>query len=308
MPQPTNCLILDRSLSPSEPVSYLENTDNNGYRAVVGSNRSSHNENSSSVQFSSVQPLSRVWLFATPWTAACQASLSITKPWSLLKLMSIELVMQSNHLILCCPLLLMPFPSIRVFSNESVIHIRWPKYWSFSFSFSPSNEYSGLISFRMDWFNLQAVQGTLTSLLQQHSSKPALIYWKFTRSGTALSSSGGLFYLILSQHWLSISTIIMIVYYYYYYNTIIIIITTVYYYYYCYPQLIDEQTKVQRGLNNLLRVAQITAEAKFNFRQFGSEAHNLSHWATGIYFLSSKISGWLLALNGAQWKRSSYYS
>lgn len=102
------------------------------------------------------------------------------------------------------------------------------------------------------------------------------------------------------------STIIIIVYYYYYYyNTIII---TVYYYYYCYPQLIDEQTKVQRGLNNFLRVAQLTAEAKFNFRQFGSKAHNLSHWATGIYFLSSKISGWVLAFNGAQWKRSSYCS
>ena len=103
---------------------------------------------------SSVQSLSHVQLFATPWTAACQASLSITNSRSLLKLMSMELVMPSNHLILCCPLLLLPsvFPSIRVFSNKSVLHITWPKYWSFSFSISPSNEYSGPISFRMDWF------------------------------------------------------------------------------------------------------------------------------------------------------------
>ena len=114
-------------------------------------------------QFSSVQSLIRVQLFATPWTAARQASLSITNSWSLFKLMSIESVMPSNHLILCHPLLLPPsiFPSIRVFSNESVLHIRWPKYWSFSFSISPSNEYSGLISFRIDWLDLLAVQGTL---------------------------------------------------------------------------------------------------------------------------------------------------
>ena len=114
----------------------------------------------------------------TPWTAAHQASLSITNSWSLLKLMSIESVMPSNHLILCRPLLLLPsiFPSIRVFSKESVLSIRWPKYWSFSFSISPSNEYSGLISFRMDWLHLLAVQGTLKSLLQHHSSK-ALILW-----------------------------------------------------------------------------------------------------------------------------------
>ena len=106
--------------------------------------------------FSSVQSLSRVQLFATPWTVAGQASLSITNSQSLLKFMSIELVMPSNHLILCCPLLLLPliFPSTRVFSNESVLYMRWPKYWSFSFSFSPSNEYSGLISFRMDWLTL----------------------------------------------------------------------------------------------------------------------------------------------------------
>ena len=113
--------------------------------------------------FFSVQSLSRVQLFATPGTAACQASLSFTNSWSLLKLMSIESVMPSNHLILCCPLLLLPsiFPSIRVFSNESVLHIRWPKYWRLSFSISSSNEYSGLISFRMDWLDLLAVQETL---------------------------------------------------------------------------------------------------------------------------------------------------
>ena len=114
----------------------------------------------------------------TPWTAACQASLSITNSRNLLKLMSIELVMPSNLFILCQPLLLSPliFPSIRVFSNKSVLRIRWPKYWSFSFSISPSSEYSGLISFRMDWFDLLAVQGTLKSLLQHHSSKPS-IFW-----------------------------------------------------------------------------------------------------------------------------------
>ena len=112
-----------------------------------------------------------------PWTAAHQASLSITNPWSSLKLMSIESVMPSNHLILCHPFFLPPFifPSIRVFSNESVLCIRWPKYWSFSFSFRPSNEYSGLISFRMDWLDLLAVQGTLKSLLQHHSSKASIL-------------------------------------------------------------------------------------------------------------------------------------
>ena len=114
----------------------------------------------------------------TPWTAARQASLSITNSWSLLKLMSIDSVMLYNHLILCHPLLLLPsiFPSIRVFSNESVLPIRWPKYWSFSFSISPSNDYSGLISFRMDWFDLLAVQGTLKNLLQQNSSKASIIW------------------------------------------------------------------------------------------------------------------------------------
>ena len=121
---------------------------------------------------SSVQLLSHVRLFVTPWTEGCQASLSITKSQSLLKLMSIEPVMPSNHLILHCPLLLLPsiFPRIRVFSNESVLCIRWPKYWSFSFSISPSNEHPGLISFRMDWLDLLAVQGTLRSLFQWVSS------------------------------------------------------------------------------------------------------------------------------------------
>ena len=130
-----------------------------------------------SLQFSSVQLLSRVQLFATPWTAALQASLSIADSWSLHKLISIELVMPSNHLILCHPLLLLPsiFPSIRVFSNESALRIRWPKYWNFSFNVSPSNEYSGLISFRMDWLDLLAVQGTLKSLLQHHSSKASVL-------------------------------------------------------------------------------------------------------------------------------------
>jgi len=129
---------------------------------------------SSSVQF---QSLSHVRLFLTPWITAHQASLSITNSWSLLKLISIELVMPSNHLILCHPLLLPPsiFPSIRVFYNESVLHIRWPKYWSFSFSISPSNEYSKLISFRIDWFDLLADQETLKSLLQHHSSKASIL-------------------------------------------------------------------------------------------------------------------------------------
>ena len=130
------------------------------------------------IQFSSVQSLSRVQLFATPWTAARQASLSITNSRSLLKLMSIEPKMPSNHPILCRPLLLLPsiFPSIRVFSNESVLRIRWLKYWSFSFSISPSNEYSGLISFRMGWLDLLAVQGTLKSLFQHHSSKASILW------------------------------------------------------------------------------------------------------------------------------------
>ena len=127
--------------------------------------------------FSSVQSLNCVQLFVTPWTAAHQASLYITNSQSLLKLMSIELVMPSNHLILCHPLLLLPsvFLSIRVFSSESVLCIRWPKYWSFSFSISPSNGYSGLISFRIDWFDFLAVQGTFKGLLQHHSSKASIL-------------------------------------------------------------------------------------------------------------------------------------
>ena len=126
--------------------------------------------------FSLVQLLSCVRFFETSWTVACQASLSITNSWSLFRLMSIELLMPSNHLILCHPLLFLPsiFPSVRVFSSESVLCISWPKYWSFSFSISPSNEYSGLISFRMQWLELLAVQGTLKSLLQYHSSKASV--------------------------------------------------------------------------------------------------------------------------------------
>ena len=148
---------------------------------------------SQSVQFSRpvspVQLLSCVRLFATPWTAACQASLSITNSWSLLNLMSIESVMPSNHLILCHPLLLPPsiFTSIRVVSNESVLRIRKPKYWSFSFSISLSNEYSGLISFRMDWLDLLAVQGTLKSLLQHHSSKSSTSAFSFLYSPSLIS-------------------------------------------------------------------------------------------------------------------------
>ena len=126
----------------------------------------------------SVQWLSPVQLFPAPWTAACQASLSVTNSQNLLKFMSIESLMPSNHLILCHPLLLLPsiFPRIRICPNESVLHVRWPKYWSFCFSISPSNEYSGLISFRMDWLDLLAVQGTLKSLLQHHSSKASILW------------------------------------------------------------------------------------------------------------------------------------
>ena len=129
-------------------------------------------------QFSSVQRLSPVWLFATPWTAVRQASLSITNSWCLFKLMSIESVTPSNRLILCHPLLLLPsiFPNIRVFSNESALRFRWPKYWSFGFSISPSNEHPGLISFRMDWLDLLAVQGSLRSLLQHHSLKASILW------------------------------------------------------------------------------------------------------------------------------------
>ena len=124
-----------------------------------------------------VQSLSHVQLFLTPWTAARQASLSFTISQSLLRFMSIDSVMPFNHLILCCPLLLLPsiLPSIRVFYNESALRVRWSKYWSFRFSISPSNEYSGLISFRIDWFDLLAIQGTLNSLLQHHSSKASIL-------------------------------------------------------------------------------------------------------------------------------------
>ena len=127
---------------------------------------------------SSVQSLKCVRLYAVPWITACQASLSITNSRSSLKLMSIESVMPSSHLILCCPLLFLPPipPSIRVFSNESTLHMRWPKYWSFSFSIIPSKEIPGLISFRMDWFDLLAVQGTLKCLLQHHSSKASILW------------------------------------------------------------------------------------------------------------------------------------
>ena len=126
--------------------------------------------------FSSVQSLNLVWLFVTPWTATHQVSGYITDSWSLLKFMPIKSVMPTNHLILCCPLLLLPltFPRIRVFSNESVLCIRWLKYWSFCFSISPSNEHPGLISFRMDWFDLLVVQGTLKSLDQHHTSKASI--------------------------------------------------------------------------------------------------------------------------------------
>ena len=138
--------------------------------------------------FSSVQSLYCVWLFVTAWTAVRQASLSITNSRRLPKLITIELVMPSNHLIFCCPLLLLPsiFPSIRVFSNESALYIRWPKYWSFSFNVSPSNEHLELISFRMDWLDLLAVHGTLKSLLQHHSSK-ASILWRSAFSIIQLS-------------------------------------------------------------------------------------------------------------------------
>ena len=131
----------------------------------------------SAISISSLQSLSRVRLFVTPWTAARQASLSITNSQTLLKLMSIESVMPSNHLILCHPRLLLPsvFPSMRIFSNESALCIRWPKYWSFSFNISPSNEYSELISFKIDWLDLLAVQGTLKRLLQHHSSKASIL-------------------------------------------------------------------------------------------------------------------------------------
>ena len=137
-----------------------------------------------------IQSLSWVWLFETPWTAACQAPLSFAISWNLLRFMSVESVMLYNHLILYCPLLLLPpiFPSIRVFSNELALCIRWPKYWSFSFSIKPSNEYSGVISFRIDWFDLLAVQGTLKRLLQHHHLKASkstvyMVKWNLFQGG-----------------------------------------------------------------------------------------------------------------------------
>ena len=146
------------------------------FLAIISSNIFSGLFSLSSPQFSSVQSFSHVRLFETPWIAVCQAFLSITNSRSLLKLKFIESVMPSSHLILCLPFLLLPQipPSIRVFSNESTLCMRWPKYWSFSFSTSPSNEHPGLISFRMDWLDLLAVQGTLKSLLQHHSSKASM--------------------------------------------------------------------------------------------------------------------------------------
>ena len=155
----------------------------------------------------SVQLLSRVQIFATPWTTACQDSLSITNSRSPPIPMSIELVMPSNHLILCHPLLLpyAIFPSIKVFSNESVSHIKWPKYWSFSFSIRPSKEYTGLISLRIDQLNLLAVQGTLKSLLQHHSSKALILQSTFTQlvsSVRGLSPFSKEFYILRKSHWL----------------------------------------------------------------------------------------------------------
>ena len=173
------------------------------------------------VEVRSVQSLSRVRLFVTPWTAAHQASLSITNSQSLLKLMSIELVMPSNHLIPCHPLLPPSiFPSIRVFSNESVFRIRWPKYWAFSYNISPSSEYSGLISFRMDWLDLLAVQGTLKGLLQRHSSKAAILQCSaffiaqlshpYMTTGQTIALTGQTFYgKVVSLHFNMLSRLVI---------------------------------------------------------------------------------------------------
>ena len=160
---------------------YLPDHGSNPYplrwKAVLTTGLTGKSQTVGSPQFSSVQSLSCVWLFANPWIAARQASLSITNSWRPPKPMSIESMMPSNHLILFRPLFLLPsiFPSIRVFADESALHIRWPKYWSLSFDISPCNEYPGLISFRMDWLDLLAVQGTLKSLLQHHSSKASIL-------------------------------------------------------------------------------------------------------------------------------------
>ena len=160
-----------------QPLKYLHSTHSSSAQQALPGTQATSSAQNAFYFLSSVQLLSHVQLLATPWTAAHQASLSITNSRNFLKLMSIESVMPSNHLILCHPLLLLPsvFPGIRVFSNESVLCIRWPKYWSFSFSISPSNEYPGLISFRMVWLDLLAVQGTLKSLLQYHSSKASIL-------------------------------------------------------------------------------------------------------------------------------------
>ena len=161
----------------SHPTSgHISRENHNSKRYMHPSVQSSTIYNSQDMKATSVQSLSRVRLFATPWIAARQASLSITNSWSLLKLMPIESVMPSSHLILCHPLLLLPPipPSVRVFFNESTLLMKWPKYWSFSFSINPSKEHRGLISFRMDWLDLLAVQGTLKSLLQHHSSKASI--------------------------------------------------------------------------------------------------------------------------------------
>ena len=170
-----NCSVtLEKAMAPHSSVLAwrIPGTEKPGGLLSLGSHRVRHDwSNLAAAAAAAVQLLSHVQLFVTPWTAAGQASLSIT--WSLLKLTSIESAMPSNHLLLCHPLLLLPsvFPIIRVFSNESVLCIRWPKYWSFSFHISPSNEHPGLISFRMDWLDLLAVQGTLKGLLQNHNSK-----------------------------------------------------------------------------------------------------------------------------------------
>ena len=163
-------------MSPVFPALQADSLSTDTQTLLFGSQQKIPQLRPNSAKFSSVQSLRPDGLFVTPWIAACQASLSSTNSRSLLKLMSIESVMTSSHLILCRPLLLSPsiFPSIRVFSSESSLRIRWPKYWNFSFNISPSNEYSGVISFKMDWLDLLAVQGTLKSLLQHHSSKASI--------------------------------------------------------------------------------------------------------------------------------------
>ena len=175
--KPTQNIVSCLTRVPQQPLYFLQVKRSQVYWQTVTAWDLYLTANIYSVQFSSVHLLSRVWLFATPWIAARQASLSITNSRSPPKPMSIESVMPSNHLVLCCPLLLLPsiFPGIRVFSNESALGMRWPKDWSFSFNISPSNEHPRLISFRMDWLDLLAVQGTLKSLLQHHSSEASIL-------------------------------------------------------------------------------------------------------------------------------------